>query len=408
MRTENQSHGTWRRASRSRKAGTGAPRATYLTALAALAVFTLAGCGTRESAEQMTSYSGKATKGQAAELFSVTPEQMGHLRIVTIAPVTIARTLRLTGAVAYNAFLTTPVISPVGGPVKAILVAPGDHVKLRQPLLEVSSPDYAQLRASYLKAREAFRLADKNFGRAQDLYAHGAIAERDLLQAESDRNQARADLESNEQGLRILGIPQPEALEKMPSSPGIPLLSPIDGEIVERLVAPGQLLQAGATQAFTISDMSTVWVLANVYQTDLAWVKVGNEVEVTTDAYADTFHGKISYLAPAVDANSRALQARVVVENRGRKLKKDMYVTVRVNAGQIENAIAVPDSAVVRDDENQPFVYVASGENRFGRRSVEIGPSQEGRTQILRGLTAGEKIVGDGSLFLQFQSSLQH
>jgi cobalt-zinc-cadmium efflux system membrane fusion protein len=386
-------------------------KASYRVALigcAALAwLASLVACGTRESQGQMTSFSAKATKGQTAELFSVPAEQMAHLRIVTIAPTTLARTLRITGAVAYNAFLTTPVITPVGGPVSRILVAPGDHVKLRQPLLEVSSPDYAQLRASYLKARDIFRVADKNFARAQDLYAHGAIAERDLLQAESDRNQARADLDANEQGLRILGIPQPEMLEKMPSSPGIPLLSPIDGEIVERLVSPGQLLQAGTTQAFTISDMSTVWVLANVYQTDLAYVKEGHEVEVTTDAYPDTFHGKISYLAPAVDVNSRTLQARIVVDNRGRKLKKDMYVTVVVKAGQIENAIAVPDSAVVRDDENQPFVYIVAGENRFGRRSVETGQSQDGQTHILRGLAAGEKIVGDGSLFLQFRNAWQ-
>jgi membrane fusion protein, heavy metal efflux system len=379
-----------------------------LVALAALGVLSLAACNARESAGQMTSYSGKATKEETAQLFSVSQEQMGHLQVVTVAPVTLQRTLRLSGAVAYNAFHTTPVISPVGGPVSRILVFPGDHVNLRQPLLEVSSPDYAQLRASYLKARDAFRVADKNFARAQDLYAHGAIAERDRLQAESDRNQAKADLDSSEQSLRILGIPRPEELEKAPVAQGIPLLSPIEGEVVERLVSPGQLLQAGATQAFTISDMSTVWVLANVYQSDLAYVKAGNEVEVLSDAYPETFRGKISYLSPAVDANTRTLQARIVVENRGRKLKKDMYVTVTVQAGQIENAIAVPDSAVLRNDENQPFVFVEAGENRFGRRAVEAGQSQNGQTQILRGLAAGEKIVADGSLFLQFQSALQH
>jgi cobalt-zinc-cadmium efflux system membrane fusion protein len=367
----------------------------------------LAACSTRDSAEQMTSYSGKKTKEETAQLFSVPQEQMAHLRVVTVAPVMLERILRLSGAVAYNAFRTTPVITQVGGPVSRILVAPGDHVKLRQPLLEVSSPDYAQLRASYLKARDIFRVADKNFARAQALYAHGAISERDLLQAESDRNQAKADLEANEQALRILGIPRPEELEKAPVSPGIPLLSPIEGEIVERLVAPGQLLQAGATQAFTISDMSTVWVLANVYQTDLAYVKEGNEVEVTSDAYPETFHGKISYLAPAVDVNTRTLQARIVVENRGRRLKKDMYVTVTVKAGRIENAIAVPDSAVLRNDENQPFVFVQAAEDRFGRRPVEIGQRQGGQTEILRGLAAGEKIVADGSLFLQFQTTLQ-
>jgi membrane fusion protein, heavy metal efflux system len=377
-------------------------------ALAAALVVAMASCETRESAGQMTSFSAKATKEETAQLFSVPPEQMSHLQIATVAAAPLARTLRVSGAVAYNAFLTTPVISPVGGPVARILVAPGDQVKLRQPLLEVSSPDYAQLRASYLKAKDTFRVADKNFARAEDLYKHGAIAERDLLQAESDRNQAKADLDSNEQTLRILGIPQPDALEKAPASPAIPLLSPIEGEIVERLVSPGQLLQAGATQAFTISDMSTVWVLANVYQTDLAYVKPGEEVEVVSDAFPDKFHGKISYLAPAVDVNTRTLQARIVVENPGRKLKKDMYVTVTVKAGRVENAIAVPDSAVLRDDENQTFVYVAAGDNKFRRRTVETGQSQDGRTQILSGLSAGEKIVGDGSLFLQFQNAIQH
>jgi len=383
------------------------PRAR--AAFAALSVLALAACNTRESAEQMTSYSSQAKKEETAQLFSVPPEQMSHLRIVTVTPGTLERTLRLSGAVAYNAFRTTPVITQVGGPVSRILVVPGDHVKLRQPLLEVASPDYAQLRASYLKARDTFRVADKNWARAQDLYAHGAIAERDLLQAESDRNQAKADLESNEEGLRILGIPKPEDLEKAPVSSGIPLLSPIDGEIVERLVSPGQLLQAQATQAFTISDMSSVWVLANIYQTDLAYVKEGNEVETTSDAYpGEVFRGKISYLSPAVDVNSRTLQARIEVENRGRKLKKDMYVTVTVKAGRIENAISVPDAAVLRDDENHPFVFVQAQDQRFARRPVEIGQSQDGQTQILRGLAAGEKVVADGSLFLQFQNTLQH
>ena len=106
-----------------------------------------------------------------------------------------------------------------------------------------------------------------------------------MLQAESDRNQAHADLESAEQSLRILGIPKPESTEQATPLSEIPLLAPIGGEVVERLVSPGQVLQAGATQAFTISDMSTVWVLANVFQSDLASVKVGDAVTVQTDAY---------------------------------------------------------------------------------------------------------------------------
>jgi cobalt-zinc-cadmium efflux system membrane fusion protein len=378
--------------------------------LALAAALVLSGCGSggRESAGQMTSYSAQGSKANTAELFSVPEEQMSHIQVTTVEPTRLTRTLRLTGAVAYNAFRTTPVITQVGGPVSRILVLPGERVRKGQPLLEVSSPDYSQLRASYLKARETHRVADKNYARAQDLYAHHAIAERDLLQAESDRNQAQADLEASEQTLRILGIPKPESLLTAQSSPELPLLAPIGGEIVERLVSPGQLLQAGATQAFTISDMSTVWVLANIYQNDLAYVKIGDTVSVVTDAYPDTFQGKVSYISPSVDPNSRTLQARIIVENRGEKLKKDMYVTATVAAGTIENALVVPDSAVLRDDENQPFVYVATGSNQFGRRMVGIGQSERGKTQILSGLKAGERVVGEGSLFLQFANSLQH
>jgi membrane fusion protein, heavy metal efflux system len=367
--------------------------------LASVISGTLVGCSSeqRERASDMTSYS------------SIPQEQMSHVQVVTVQPTKLTRTLRLTGAVAYNAFSTTPVITQVGGPVSRILVVPGERVKKGQPLLDVSSPDYSVLLAAYLKAKDAYRVAGKNYDRAKDLFEHHAVSERDLLQAESDKNQAQADLFASEQGLKVLGITNPDSLlAKIPSGAEVPVLAPISGEVVERLVAPGQVLTAGTTQAFTISDMSTVWVLANIYQADLAFVRTGDDVVVQTDAYPDSFHGKISYLSAALDPNTRTLQARIVVDNPGEKLKRDMYCTVTVTAGSIQNAIAVPDAAILRDDENEPFVYVAVGPTQFGRRQIEVGESQNGKTQILRGLSAGEKIVGDGSLFLQFANALQH
>jgi cobalt-zinc-cadmium efflux system membrane fusion protein len=367
----------------------------------------LAGCGGRQASE-MTSFSAQQSKSATPELFTIPQDQMSHVQVVIVEPQKLTRTLRLTGSVAYNAFKTTPVITQVGGPVSRILVVPGEKVKQGQPMLQVTSPDYSQLLDTYLKAREAFRVADKNYARAQDLYQHNAISERDLLQAESDRNQAQADLNASEQAMKILGIKNPDDLAKAPSSAEIPVIAPIGGEVVERLVSPGQVMQAGQTQAFTISDMSAVWVLANVYQNDLSSVRVGDDVVVQTDAYPQTFHGRISYISAALDANTRTLQARIVVDNPGEKLKKDMYCTVMVTTGAISNAIAVPDSAVLRDDENQPFVYVAAGANQFARRQVTIGQSQNGRTQILSGISAGDRVVGDGSLFLQFANSLQH
>jgi membrane fusion protein, heavy metal efflux system len=383
-------------------------RGTALIGFAAALAILLAGCSSERGASEMTSYSSGESKTDTPGLFTIPQDQMSHVQIVMVRPSKITRTLRLTGAVAYNAFSTTPVITQVGGPVARILVVPGDRVKRGQPLLEVSSPDYSLLLAAYLKARDTFRVANKNYERAQDLFAHHAIADRDLLQAESDRIQAQADLSAAEEGMKILGIPKPEDLEKSPISAQIPLLAPIGGEVVERLVSPGQVMQAGTTQAFTISDMSTVWVMANIYQGDLAYVKVGDAVTITTDSYPDKFSGKISFISPALDPNTRTLQARIVVDNPGGKLKKDMYCVATVTAGTISNAIAVPDSSILRDDENQPFVYMATSSNQFGRRQVDIGQSENGQTQVLKGLSPGDKVAANGSLFLQFANSFQH
>jgi membrane fusion protein, heavy metal efflux system len=371
----------------------------------------LCGCGgPGESESKMTSFTANEAKADTAELFTVPKEQMEHLQIVPAKKGPLPRTLRLSGAVAYNAFETTPVFSPIGGPVHEILVAPGQFVQAGQTLLTVTSPDYSAARSAYIKARDAFALAEKLYVRAQDLYAHGAIAEADLQQAQSNQTQAHADMESSADALRALGIKDPEALVKSPvgATGEVPVRAPVAGEIVERLVGPGQLLQSGVTQSFTISNTNTVWVLVNVYQGDLPYVHVGDQVEINTEAYPELFHGKISYIAPALDPNTRTLQARIVTQNPGRKLKKDLYVTALVKAGSIPDAITLPDSAILRDTENQPFVYVQTSENQFARRVVTLGESDEGRQQITSGLKEGERVVGDGSLFLQFRNSLQH
>ncbi|MGB7283669.1 MAG: efflux RND transporter periplasmic adaptor subunit [Candidatus Acidiferrum sp.] len=374
----------------------------------------LAGCGAgpSESESGMTSYSSKESRAETASLFTVPQDQMAHVQVVAVQKSPLPQIFRLTGAVAYNAFMTTPVFAAIGGPVHQLLVAPGETVHQGQPLLTVNSPDYSLARSTYLKARDAYLLADKFFTRAQDLFNHGAIALADFQQAESTRTQAQADLESSEDALRVLGVTDPEALVKNPSTTTsqIPVLAPVGGEVVERLVGPGQLLQAGATQVYTISDMSTVWVLVNVYQSEVAYVHLGDRVDVSTDTYPEVFHGRISYIATALDPNTRTLQARIVTENPGKKLKKDMYVTASVDAGAIAGALTVPDASVLRDTENRPFVYVQSPTNlnEFARRMVQLGDSQQGRTQITGGLKEDEHVVGDGSLFLQFKNSLEH
>jgi membrane fusion protein, heavy metal efflux system len=389
-------------------------RMTFFAVVASSAamVVTLSGCGSGpgESESKMTSFTSSETKADTAELFTVPKEQMAHLQVVAVEKGPLPRTLRLAGAVAYDAFATTPVFAAIGGPVHEILVAPGQFVQAGQPLLTVTSPDYSAARSAYIKARDAFALTEKLYTRAQDLFAHGAISLGDLQQAESNNTQAHADMESSADALRALGVRDPDALIKkiVPSTAEIPVLAPVTGEIVERLVGPGQLLQSGATQCFTISNTNTVWVLVNVYQIDLPFVHLGDSVEVNTDSYPELFHGKISYIASALDPNTRTLQARIVTQNPGKKLKKDMYVTALVKAGTIPGAITVPDAAILRDTENQTFAYVQVNANQFARRVVTVGETNQGRTQITGGLKEGEPVVGEGSLFLQFKNSIQH
>lgn len=393
------------------------PKALVMMALASLPLLALSGCSRSgapaERQSSPVSSSGQASTsgasgGPQASYFTVSQGQLAHLQLVKAEASTIPHVLRLPGSVAYNDFETTPVITQVSGPVARVLVLPGQMVHKGQPMLEVTSPDYAVMRDNYIKDRDSFNLAQMNYRRAQDLYSHNAISTSALEQAQSTEVQAQADMAAARQALRVIGISNPDQVIQEAASPEIPLLAPINGEVVERTVAPGQVIQGGATQCFIISNMHTVWVLANVYQSDLAYVHQGDEVRIETNAYPEVFHGRISYLAPAMDPTSRTLQVRIVTENPGQKLKKDMYVTVIVNAGAIQNALTVPDAAVLRNNENQPFVYSVAGPGQFAQRLITIGETQGGRTQVLSGLQAGEQVVADGSLFLQFANSLQH
>jgi len=259
--------------------GRAMPQHIPVKALIVVLALTLAFAGCEGSKTDSVASNRTAQDPNHPELFNLRPEQMSHVQVVTIQPTTLTRVLRLTGAVAYNNFRTTPVITQVSGPVSRVLVVPGQKVRQGQPMLYVASPDYSQLRTNYLKAKDAYSLAEKTYARAQDLYQHHAIAVKDLEQAESAEVQAGGDVASAEAALKVMGVTDPDAVAKGPSSYEVPVRAPIGGEVVEQLVSAGQLLQPGNTQCFTISDTSTVWVLVNVYQKDLPYVRIGDAVD---------------------------------------------------------------------------------------------------------------------------------
>ena len=378
-----------------------------LAAFAAVSSITLVLAGCESSGSSAAADSNSKRNSNNPELFAIPQDQMSHVQVLTVQPTKLTRSLRLTGAVAYNSFRTTPVITQVSGPVSRVVVVPGQKVHQGEPMLYVASPDYSQLRTNYLKAKDAYALAQKAYARAQDLYQHHAIAEQNLEQAQSAEVQAGGDLVAAQAALKVMGIVDPDALVKAPPSFEVPVKAPIGGLVVEQDIAAGQLIQPGTTQCFMISDVSTVWVLVNVYQKDLPYVHVGDQVTIQTDTYPEVFHGRIAYVAASLDPSTRTMQARIETNNPSEKLKKDMYVVAIVNAGTLQNAIALPDAAVLRDSENQPFVYAEASSNQFGRRSVTLGESLNGQTEITSGLKTGDQVIGNGSLFLQFANSLQ-
>jgi cobalt-zinc-cadmium efflux system membrane fusion protein len=172
------------------------------------------------------------------------------------------------------------------------------------------------------------------------------------------------------------------------------------GTVVERLITPGQLLQAGSTAAFTIANLSRVWVMAQIFDSDIGAVSVGDSAQVMTGT--NTVAGRVENVSAEVDPTTRSVMARVVVNNSENLLKKQMYVHVRIQSHDATSGILAPVSAILRDDENLPFVYVRERDGSFARRPVTVGGRVGDSYEIPAGLRAGDRIVVDGAIFVQF------
>jgi membrane fusion protein, heavy metal efflux system len=237
------------------------------------------------------------------------------------------------------------------------------------------------------------------------LFKNDAIARREMEQAQSDAVGAEADRDAALQQLRDLGVDDATITaireNRAVANPGGILRSPIAGTVVERLITPGQLLQGGTTPCFTVADLSRVWVLANVFETDLPYVAPGDPAAVLAGSGRPPLHGVVTYIAALVDPNTRAVAVRLDVDNPGEVLKRDLYVRVAIRSRRPSLGLLVPVSAVLRDDENLPFVFIANADGSFARRRVQLGARSGDRQEVASGLQAGESVVVEGGLFLQ-------
>jgi membrane fusion protein, heavy metal efflux system len=340
---------------------------------------------------------------------TLTPEQSARIHVATVAIVPFRSSVQTTGTVAFNGDRSTQVLAPLSGPITRILVNPGTVVRRGDPLATVTSPDFATAIAAYRKAQSTYRNAQRIADLDQQLFKNDAIARRELEQAQTDATAAGADRDAALEQMRALGVDAQSIEAVRTNQVGAPIQAviraPIDGTVVEKLCNPGQLIQASTTQCFTIADLSTVWVMANVFESDLAAVAPGEDATVTSGALATPVVGTVAYVGSLVDPASKATAVRIVTPNPRDVLKRDMLVNVSIRANQGRNGILVPTSAVLRDDQNLPFVYLALPANHFPRRQVTIGSRVGDQYEVTSGLAAGERIVVDGALFLQFAGS---
>ncbi|MFI4963765.1 MAG: efflux RND transporter periplasmic adaptor subunit [Caulobacterales bacterium] len=340
---------------------------------------------------------------------TLTAAQLQHVRLYAVAPATFRKTIETTGVVDFDNDQATSVLAPFSGPVSRLLVSAGDKVRKGQPLAAVDSPDFAAAVSAYGKAVTVARTDRKLADTDKDLLQHNGVSQREAQQAETDAVSAEADRDAALQALVALNV-DPQTIRAIQQGRAVPRIeglirSPIAGTVAEKLITPGQLLQAGTTPSFTVADLSRVWVLAQVSASDLPSISLGDPAQVETDVGSASLPGVVGNISALVNPDTRAVVARVVVDNPHGVLKKQMYVRVRLQSRQPSSGLLVPTSAILRDDENLPFVYVAQPAGGFARRRVTLGYSAGDQVDVTAGLQGGDRIVVDGGLFVQFMQN---
>jgi cobalt-zinc-cadmium efflux system membrane fusion protein len=338
---------------------------------------------------------------------TLTSAQRRHIHLYTVVPISFKRGVSAPGVVDFDNDHATTIVAPFSGPVTQTLVSLGQHVDKNQPLAIVQSGDFAAAVGTYRKAAVTADNARKLAQADSDLVAHNGVSQREAAQAQVDAASAQADRTAALQALAALNVDGStiraiQAGHEVGRAGGI-IRAPVAGTIVDKSVTPGQLLQAGTSPTFTVANLSRVWVQAQIASSDVPAVGVGDQADIDTGG--GIIHGVVDNVGASVDPNTRAVLARVVATNPGGVLKKQMYVSVSIHSSRPKVGLLVPVSAVLRDDENLPFVYVALPDGSFARHRVTLGYSDGRRYELTDGVATGDRVVVDGAIFLQFMQN---
>jgi membrane fusion protein, heavy metal efflux system len=307
------------------------------------------------------------------------------------------------GKIGVNADHATPVVSPYSGRVTRVIAGLGDVVKAGAPLATVEATEFVQAQNDLRVANAQVKLARTNESRKHALYDAKGGSLQDWQQAQAELAAAETTLQSATGKLQIFGK-SPADIAALQSSAGVnpvvTLTAPIGGVVVDRQVGPGQYLQAGGNPVFTIADPSTVWLLANVRETDAGQVKVGQAVEVHVLAYPQrVFKAQVTYVAAVLDPVTHRLPVRAAIDNRDGALKPEMFASFRILTSAASEAPAVPQNAVIYEGD-AAHVWVLSADGLLTFRAIQAGRNNDGLVEVIDGLKVGERVVTHGGLFI--------
>jgi cobalt-zinc-cadmium efflux system membrane fusion protein len=345
-----------------------------------------------------------------------------QLVIVEVASRHLPTTIDVTGSVTAEDSRVAHIRPLARGLVERVWVSLGERVSRGQPLATYDNIQLGELVGEYLGAKAVLQQAEADLevkrrvvARGRELIKLEAIArqeldvrEAELKTAEASVARDQATLSRVEEQLHRFGLSDADLTKLSPTSGESPhreashamLRAPFDGVITRYDVAQGEVVEP-EQELFTVTDLSQVWVLADIYEKDITKVRAGTDAVVRVDAYPDrAFSGRVTYLADIIDPQTRSAKARVVVANPGAALKLDMFARVSVPTADNREALLVPVAAVQTID-NQSVVFVKTGETRFERRTVELGASAGSFVEIRSGLERGDAVVGDGSFHLK-------
>jgi cobalt-zinc-cadmium efflux system membrane fusion protein len=371
-------------------------KATGFTAICVATALVLVGCGGAPKEKDLAAEAPPPAQVERENDASIVHvDQSDQFPVVTAAEYKAASELVVTGVVTPDISRTVPVISIASGRVVDIRARLGDTVKKGQVLLRVQSSDISAAFSDYRKAVADEILAGKQFDRAKGLYDHGAISLNDFQIAEDAENKAKVDVETTTEKLRVLGssVDHPSGI--------VDIVAPISGVITDQQVTNAAGVQGlSSTNPFTVSDLSDVWIICDVYENDLPNVHVGEMADVRLNAYPDqVIQGRISNIGAVLDPTLRSAKVRIEVHNPG-MMRPGMFVSATFRGQKKESHASVPASAILHLHDRD-WVYVPAGENKFRRVAVTAGVNLPDKMQeIISGIKPGDKVVSN-ALVLQ-------